>query len=209
MTLASLAIPVWSSRSCPSSSIPVTACVRIMVRTARPRKVPRFRICASGAGNGGWESRRVLSMRGGIFTIRWCFAHPTVSCISIASETWCFGNAFDFVPAAAPMVVSTPWGRIGFAICADMIYRHVWSDYRDRIDLAVVPRPGPTSRIETLAAGTGSSATSGRCRVRSRRRLRWISAFRSCSRISAAKPAPRSPCWARGFVTGSPARAAL
>ena len=40
-------------------------------------------------------------------------------------------------PAARPLVVSTPWGRVGFAICADMIYRKVWRGYRDRIDVAV------------------------------------------------------------------------
>ena len=34
------------------------------------------------------------------------------------------------------MVVKTRWGRIGFAICADMIYRRVWTDYRDRIGIA-------------------------------------------------------------------------
>ena len=39
--------------------------------------------------------------------------------------------------------MATPWGRVGFAICADMIYRKVWSDYRDRIDLAVVSAAWP------------------------------------------------------------------
>ena len=33
--------------------------------------------------------------------------------------------------------------RIGFAVCADMIYRRVWDDYRDRIDLAVVSAAWP------------------------------------------------------------------
>src|SRR4051812_6192948 len=42
-----------------------------------------------------------------------------------------------------PLVVPTPWGRIGFAICADMIYRKVWHDYRDRIDLAIVAAAWP------------------------------------------------------------------
>ncbi len=40
-------------------------------------------------------------------------------------------------------MVTTPWGRIGFAICADMIYRKVWNDYRDRIDLAIVSAAWP------------------------------------------------------------------
>ena len=54
-----------------------------------------------------------------------------------------FWERFRFHPGRAPMVVSTPWGRVGFAICADMIYRKVWSDYRDRIDLAVVSAAWP------------------------------------------------------------------
>jgi len=40
-------------------------------------------------------------------------------------------------------VVATPWGRIGFAICADMIYSHVWDAYRGHIDLAIVSSAWP------------------------------------------------------------------
>ena len=54
-----------------------------------------------------------------------------------------FWERFRFRPGRSPLVVSTPWGRIGFAICADMIYRKVWSDYRGRIDLAVVSAAWP------------------------------------------------------------------
>jgi N-carbamoylputrescine amidase len=49
-----------------------------------------------------------------------------------------FWERFRFHPGRDALVVPTPWGRIGFAICADMIYRKVWREYRDRIDLAVV-----------------------------------------------------------------------
>jgi predicted amidohydrolase len=42
-----------------------------------------------------------------------------------------------------PLVVPTRWGRIGFAICADMIYRSVWRGYRDRIDLAIISAAWP------------------------------------------------------------------
>jgi N-carbamoylputrescine amidase len=49
-----------------------------------------------------------------------------------------FWERFRFKPGRDPLVVSTPWGRIGFAVCADMIYRKVWDDYRGRIDLAIV-----------------------------------------------------------------------
>ena len=47
------------------------------------------------------------------------------------------------VRAASPLVVATPWGRVGFAICADMIYRKVWHGYRDRIDLAIIAAAWP------------------------------------------------------------------
>jgi predicted amidohydrolase len=49
-----------------------------------------------------------------------------------------FWERFRFRPGRSPLVVSTPWGRVGFAVCADMIYRKVWDDYRGRIDLAIV-----------------------------------------------------------------------
>ena len=49
-----------------------------------------------------------------------------------------FWERFRFRPGREPLVVATPWGRIGFAVCADMIYRKVWDDYRGRIDLAIV-----------------------------------------------------------------------
>jgi N-carbamoylputrescine amidase len=54
-----------------------------------------------------------------------------------------FWERFRFRPGRSPLVVPTSWGRIGFAICADMIYRRVWNDYRGRIDLAVVSAAWP------------------------------------------------------------------
>ena len=54
-----------------------------------------------------------------------------------------FWERFRFHPGRSPLVVKTPWGRIGFAICADMIYRRVWNAYRGRIDLAVVSAAWP------------------------------------------------------------------
>ncbi len=54
-----------------------------------------------------------------------------------------FWERFRFRPGRSPLVVSTPWGRVGFAICADMIYRKVWNDYRGRIDLAIVSAAWP------------------------------------------------------------------
>lgn len=49
----------------------------------------------------------------------------------------------QFRRGSAPLVVSTPFGRVGFAICADMLYRRTWRDYRDRIDLAIVVSAWP------------------------------------------------------------------
>ena len=54
-----------------------------------------------------------------------------------------FWERFRFRPGRQPLVVATPWGRIGFAVCADMIYRKVWEEYRGRIDLAVVSSAWP------------------------------------------------------------------
>jgi N-carbamoylputrescine amidase len=54
-----------------------------------------------------------------------------------------FWERFRFHPGRSPRVVTTPIGRIGLAVCADMIYRRVWDDYRGRIDLAVVAAAWP------------------------------------------------------------------
>lgn len=54
-----------------------------------------------------------------------------------------FWERFRFFPGNAPVIVQTPIGRIGLAICADMIYRRVWDSYRDKIDLAVIASAWP------------------------------------------------------------------
>ena len=54
-----------------------------------------------------------------------------------------FWEPFRFRPGRSPLVVATPWGWIGLAICADMIRRPVWDDYRGRIDLAVIAAAWP------------------------------------------------------------------
>jgi predicted amidohydrolase len=54
-----------------------------------------------------------------------------------------FWEAFRFRAGRTPLVVSTPWGRVGLAVCADMMDRRVWEDYRGRIDLAVVASAWP------------------------------------------------------------------
>lgn len=40
-------------------------------------------------------------------------------------------------------IVETPWGRVGLAICADMIYKHVWKEYQGQIDLAIISSAWP------------------------------------------------------------------
>lgn len=54
-----------------------------------------------------------------------------------------FWERFRFFPGREPLIVNTRFGRIGFAICADMIYRKVWDHYRDRIDMAIVAAAWP------------------------------------------------------------------
>jgi predicted amidohydrolase len=54
-----------------------------------------------------------------------------------------FWERFRFKPGRDPLVVATRFGRIGLAICADMIYSRVWADYRGRIDLAIVVAAWP------------------------------------------------------------------
>jgi len=54
-----------------------------------------------------------------------------------------FWERFRFLPGRTSTIVSTPFGRVGLAICADMIYRKVWSAYRDRVDLAVIASAWP------------------------------------------------------------------
>jgi predicted amidohydrolase len=54
-----------------------------------------------------------------------------------------FWEPFRFRRGRSPLVVSTPWGRIGLAVCADMIRRPVWDHYRGRIDVAVIAAAWP------------------------------------------------------------------
>ena len=54
-----------------------------------------------------------------------------------------FWEPYRFRRGREPLIVPTPWGRVGFAVCADMIYRRIWRDYRDRIDLAVIAAAWP------------------------------------------------------------------
>lgn len=72
-----------------------------------------------------------------------------------------FWEPFRFRRGRSPLVVPTPWGGIGLAVCADMIRRPVWDDYRGRIDLAVIAAAwpdfasGPGRRGHWLFGGLG------------------------------------------------------
>jgi N-carbamoylputrescine amidase len=54
-----------------------------------------------------------------------------------------FWERFRFRPGHQAVVARTRFGRVGLAVCADMIYRRVWAEYRDRIDLAVIASAWP------------------------------------------------------------------
>ena len=71
------------------------------------------------------------------------FATPDGQLHTYRKRNLVFWERFRFRPGREPLVVTTPWGRIGFAVCADMIYRKVWDGYRGNIDLAVVSSAWP------------------------------------------------------------------
>jgi N-carbamoylputrescine amidase len=71
------------------------------------------------------------------------FAQPDGSFHVYRKRNLVFWERFRFAPGRQPLVVTTPWGRVGFAVCADMIYKKVWADYRGRIDAAVVVAAWP------------------------------------------------------------------
>ena len=93
-----------------------------------------------------------------------------------------FWERFRFYPGKDPLVVPTRFGRVGLAICADMIYKRVWADYRGRIDLAdrrlgLARFRRPQDRAQALAvrprrAALGGDPALGRGRSRHSCRLR-------------------------------------
>ncbi len=71
------------------------------------------------------------------------FALPDGRMLTYRKRNLVFWERFRFRPGREPLIVPTPWGRVGFAVCADMIYRKTWEDYRGRVDLAVVAAAWP------------------------------------------------------------------
>lgn len=60
-----------------------------------------------------------------------------------------FWEHFYFRCGVQSLIVETEVGRLGFAICADMMYRRVWNQYRGKIDLAIVSSAWPKATAET------------------------------------------------------------
>ena len=60
-----------------------------------------------------------------------------------------FWEHFYFRHGRDPLIVETEFGRIGFAICADMMYDGIWSHYRGKIDLAIICAAWPRRTSET------------------------------------------------------------
>ena len=133
-----------AGRACPNSSTPATASVPTSGPTARRAEGPtithlrrrsrqwRMAIAAGFVERDGRHLYDSLA-----------FADPDGEVQIYRKRNLVFWERFRFHPGRSPLVVTTPWGRVGFAICADMIYRKVWNDYRDRIDLAVVSAAWP------------------------------------------------------------------
>lgn len=71
------------------------------------------------------------------------FASPDGSTAIYRKRNLVFWERSRFFPGRDPLIVETPWGRVGFAVCADMIYRKVWAGYRGRIDLAIITAAWP------------------------------------------------------------------
>lgn len=72
-----------------------------------------------------------------------CFALPDGSVHYYSKRKLVFWEPFVFRHGKREAIVETPWGRVGLAICADMIYSSTWRGYRNRIDLAVVSSAWP------------------------------------------------------------------
>ncbi len=81
-----------------------------------------------------------------------------------------FWEHYYFRSGCRPLIVKTELGRVGFAICADMMYEHIWAGYRGQIDVAVVSAAWPEATKQTTG-GAGwmlrpSAALSGKLPAR-------------------------------------------
>ena len=133
---------------------------RLRALTARPADGPTLVLPArSGAALEDVDRRGVRRARGQApLRLAGLLSRRTAGSRSTASGTWCSGSGSASIPAARHWSCPRRFGRIGLAVCADMIYRRVWEDYRGRIDLAVVSAAWPDfacrrDRPQALAAG--------------------------------------------------------
>lgn len=92
------------------------------------------------------------------------FCAPDGVCEIYRKRHLVFWECSRFRRGVEPVIASTRWGRIGFAICADMIYRRVWNDYHGKIDVAVISAAWPdfqcrrTGKRHWLVGGLGPLA---------------------------------------------------
>lgn len=68
---------------------------------------------------------------------------PDGRCTVYRKRNLVFWERFRFLPGRESVIAETPFGRIGLSICADMIYRRVWDEFRDKIDLALISSAWP------------------------------------------------------------------
>ena len=160
-----------------------------------------------GPASGGWRSPPgSSSATAATSTTRWRSSRPTAGQHVYRKRNLVFWEPSRFRPGRSPLVVATRWGRIGFAVCADMIYRKVCTGYLgadrpgDRRG-GLARLRGPRDRAETLAAGSRRSALGGDPGQGGA--ATWGS--RWSSPISAARPRRSSRSWGPGSPTGSPA----
>ena len=77
------------------------------------------------------------------------FATPRGEVSIYRKQHLIFWEHYYFRSGCEPLIVATELGRIGFAICADMMYERVWARYRDKVDVAVVSAAWPRATDET------------------------------------------------------------
>jgi N-carbamoylputrescine amidase len=108
------------------------------------------------------QALRNLSRRHGVYLaagfVEWrngdvfnslCFSAPDGEVSIYRKRHLVFWEYCYFQHGDKPLIVHTEFGRIGFAVCADMMYQHVWSEYRGKIDLAVISAAWPRRTPQT------------------------------------------------------------
>lgn len=108
------------------------------------------------------QSLRKLSTRFGVYLtagfVEWhgghiynslCFSTPDGDISIYRKRHLIFWEHFYFQHGQEPLIVQTEFGRIGFAVCADMMYQHIWSEYKGKIDLAIIAAAWPRRTPKT------------------------------------------------------------